>query len=484
MAGFADVEPDVRAADAAINDRGFAFDAGLAHAIIQIQEKQGNNRLIAAPVNATTLVSHQKLRAWLAWNGVDVPNVQRGTLERLLEDPDLPDAARTVIIARIGLSRVTSTKLEAALRSQSPDGRVRDSFAYHAAHTGRWAGRRFQPQNLPRGRKNLDVDRAVDAVLAEDLPAIEELAGELGATVDDVLSSLVRPCIVGADGRFLLVVDYASVEARALLWLACDEDGLAVYRRGGDAYVVMAARLFGIQAAEVGPEKRRLGKSATLGCGYQLGAPTFRVRAEAEGVDWAALPVTPEQTVEAWRDAHPLIAGHRTGDVYKGHVLRRGGLWRDLEGAVRTVIATGRTVEAGRCKWARDGQDVVCTLPSHRRLIYREAHIEIVRAPWGGTREGITYLHAATRTRVSTYGGKLTENITQAVCRDLQADAMVQLERAGLPVVLHVHDEIVCESASAPDLERVEAIAQSPPPWASGLPVAVTGFVTQRYRKD
>ena len=150
--------------------------------------------------------------------------------------------------------------------------------------------------------------------------------------------------------------------------------------------------------------------------------------------------MTPEEAVEAWRDAHPHVAGWRTGNIYEGNVLREGGLWRDSEQAA-IEAASSAGAECG--PWSMDGRDLVCALDSGRRIVYRDARVEEIATQWGATKSALTYAHRSGR--VSTYGGKLVENLTQAVCRDLLADALVRLERAGKRPVLHVHNEVVCE---------------------------------------
>ena len=185
--------------------------------------------------------------------------------------------------------------------------------------------------------------------------------------------------------------------------------------------------------------------------------------------------------VDKWRDGHPKLAGVRSGEEFNGRPCRRGGLWREIEDAARTALTTGQVTHAARCCWSFEHGDLVCTLPSGRQMVYRAARLETVAKPWGGEGEQVTYaLHNA---RVSTYGGKLTENLVQAISRDIFAGALVRLEDSGIPVVLHVHDEVVCEVDTEADLERVKAICEAPIPWAEGLPLSSDGDVARRYRK-
>jgi DNA polymerase len=478
--GAIDVEADVRATDLAINDRGFAFDAALAHAVIDCEARLVRDLQRAAPVSGKVLASHAQLRRWLATAGVHVNDIRRGTVEELLDDPDLADDVRRVVVARLASSTVTSNKLRAALRRLGTDGRLRDTLVYHAAHTGRWGGRAFQPQNLPRGIKSLDINAAIEGALARDIDGLGELAAAAGASVGEVLATLVRSCVYAPPGRVLGVIDYASIEARALAWLSRDEEALAGYRRGECPYKIMAATLFGIELAQVSKEQRNLGKVPVLGAGYQMGAERLETYSLAFNIDWTSLPVTPAHVVEAWRDAHPLVAGSRTGDVYEGHVLREGGLWRGLEQAALRAAA-GEHIEISCVAWDRVGSAVTCTLPSGRKLVYPGAQAEPMPTRWGKAKTTFSYLHHGQR--IGTYGGKLTENITQAVCRDLLADALVRLEHRGFPAVLHVHDEVVSELSCVAELDEMKAIMSSVPTWAEGLLLGVDGYAEARYRK-
>jgi DNA polymerase len=296
----------------------------------------------------------------------------------------------------------------------------------------------------------------------------------------DVIASLVRPCVWAPQGKSLGIVDYSQIEARALAWLAGDRDAVALFREGRDPYRALAARLFNVAPDAVTKEQRKLGKIAELGCGYGMGPERFAAQAQAGGVDWTALTITPEEVVEAWRDAHPAIAGLKQ-ETSSGFIARREGLWQELQRAATTVARSGGRVEVGPLIWGRNGQCVVCRLPSGRNIIYREARLEVL--PGQRTkRPGFTYLNSFGK-REPSYGGKLAENVVQAICRDILAHALIELDAAGLPVVLHVHDEIVVELDSAAQLAEQQRIMTTSPTWAQGLPLACEGLAARRYTK-
>lgn len=476
MSGLDRFERELREVDRRINDRGFAFDVELAQAVIDCDERYAARACADADVTPDVVASHVKLRARLATAGLNVPNVKEETLERALTR-EISSEARAIIDARLASSSIAAKKLRTALRRVDSDGRLRDSLVYYGAHTGRWGGRGFQPQNLQRGIDGFDFDRGVAAALARDIEALRALAREYGASLRDVIGTLVRPCIVARSG-LLAVVDYGAIEARVLAWLADDLPALNVFRSGGDPYRSLASRIFDVSIESVIDEQRKLGKVAELGCGYGMGADRFHQQAEGKGVDWSAAPVTAEQVVETWRDAHPRVAGIRD-ELPDGRSIRAGGYWRELEQAARRAVR-GVSSEVGVTRWERRGESVVCWLPSGRPIIYREARVEPVPG-----RKGKQFTYRNVRgVRTSAWGGTLAENVTQAVARDVLADALVRADRAaGFPTVLHVHDEIVAEVQSPDDLDALCALMTEPPPWAKDLPLKVEGFTASRYRK-
>ncbi|CAN5925117.1 DNA polymerase [soil metagenome] len=472
------IEPDVRELDNQINERGFAFDSALANAIVQCERSLAQDAQLATRTSASVLASPGKLRLAFLDAGIAIPDIRRTTLLSLLDDPDLPEDVRLLVNARLASSGITSHKLNAALRRVGVDGRLRDSLAYCQAHTGRWAGRGFQPQNLPRGalEHEADLECAIAAAMSGDVGTLRDIAEAVGVSVLEVSASLVRACVWAPPGRVLGVADYAQIEARALMWLAGDTAAVESFRGGVDSYLTMAAELFDVEAVEVTEIQRKLGKALVIGCGYQMGSARFESYARNFGVDWSKLEITPDAAVQAWRSAHPSVAGHTRA----GRRGRSGGLWRDMEeAAVRA--ARGARVELGPTVWQRHGSDVVCFLPSGRPLVYRNVRLENRPTKWGTTRLVLTYEHRGQR--VDTYGGKLTENVTQAVCRDLMAHALVCLDRAGIFVVLHVHDEIVAELEDESQLAAMKALMCTPPLWAAGLPLKATGHCGRRYRK-
>lgn len=472
-------EQDVRQLDRIINDRGFAFDTALAQAVIECDEANVRDARERAGVGSDVLASPAKLRAELAMHGVQISTVRKEILSAALATP-VSDAARAIIEARLVTAPIAAKKLRTALRRVSGDGRIRDSLSYYAAHTGRWGGRAFQPQNLPRGVEGLDVERAVNAALARDVAQLRALAAEAGTSLVEVLASLVRPCVWAPHGKWLGVVDYSQVEARALAWLAGDRDAVALFREGRDPYRALASRLFHVAPDAVTAEQRKLGKIAELGCGYGMGPERFAAQAQAGGVDWAASALTPEQVVETWRDAHSAIAGMKQ-ETSSGFIARREGLWQELQRAATTVTRSGGRVEVGALVWGRNGDCTVCRLPSGRNLIYREARLEMLPNQ-RSKRPGFTYLNNFGK-REPSYGGKLAENVVQALCRDILAQALLLLESAGFRVVLHVHDEVVVELDDAAQLTELQSIMTAAPRWAEGLPLACEGDVARRYSK-
>jgi len=482
LGAIREVEGDIRKLDTRINDTGFGFDRALAEAVIECDAFATNEQFKTSGIDPATVRSPMKLMAALAQHGVNVADIQKDRLEPLLGDPHLPQPARELIDARIASVGIATAKLKAALARLDEDGRLRDTFTYHGAHTGRWTAQGFQPQNLPQGtRKEVDVDALVALVTARDHAGLRDLAQRLGVKVRDLTAKLVRSCVCAPAGELLAVVDYSSVEPRVLAWVTDNQLTLEVFRNGGDLYKPMAAKVFNVPVDAVTKPQRNQAKPIVLGCCYGLGGePGFRVYGEENGIDWSKMPLTPTQVVDLWRDTNPLVAGVRVD----GRGPRRGGLWQKLEdAAIRSCL--GESVTVGPTVWTRDRDDVVCELPSGRRMVYRSALVEMLPTPWNTMQEAMTYLRYKDGkvSRASVYGGLLTENVVQAISREVLVDALLRLDRAGFAIVLHVRDEIVAEIDNIARFEEMKGLMRVSPPWCADLPLQVEGYAERRYRK-
>jgi len=378
----------------------------------------------------------------------------------------------------------------------SADGRLRGTLAYYGAHTGRWSARGAQLQNFPRATE-LDAPAALsvgasyvaraaglgDGDEEPDTPEITAIRGQL------------RSCVRASRGSYLASADFAQIEARGLLWLACDEEGLRPYREGADPYKPAAARIYACASGDVTREQRQTGKLSVLACSYGGGAGALRRIAGKQRIDLASLRgVTPQEIVEGFRDAYPLLAGARTGAFFEAEegdegyeagvepiAERRGGLWRELRRAfVAAAAGSLGSVPAGRGAYRYDAGDVVLTLPSGRHLRYRDVRQE--PDPRDPKRRRWTFA-APGRGRVGVWHGLLAENLCQATCRDLLAEALLRVDAAGYEIVLHVHDEIVCEVPRERDLEQLLTLVRVVPTWAVGWPIDVSGAVGVAWSK-
>lgn len=302
------------------------------------------------------------------------------------------------------------------------------------------------------------------------------------------IGALIRQCFVSERGE-LVVADFAQIEPRTTLWLAGDEGNLEVFRRqdakvGPDAYLVAASRLYGEPVTDKADKRRQAGKVAVIACGYQAGPDTVEKWAAKQGIDLAGAGTSGVAIVESWRGSTPLVAGREVGREFlddKGRIrqVRKGGFWRQIENQAWLAIEG----EDGRPFYYEKG-DLFYELPSGRYLRYRQARIEPVLKPGGKVKDAITFFNAEKNRRTSTYGGKLTENVVQAIDRDLLAAAIVRVENEVAPVVMHTHDELVADSADPEgDLVRILKIMTTPPAWAAGLPIAAEGGHHRRYAK-
>lgn len=503
-----DDHPDdlVLAAHEVIDERGVPIDLELAGHLAAIETQLATNaeaRALAHGVGGTLLRAPPALRLWLQKeHKVDLPDLTGQAVREALARTDLPQVARDVLEARLAVARVTGGKLQSLRLQTDPlDARLRGAFAYYGAQTGRWAGRGAQVQNFPRAADKLDAAALVEELAALPIPGaiarLTTVATSRKTTAPALLGTLLR-CVVAAPGdQLIATVDLSQIEARGLLWLAGDDQGLEVYRAydadpkvNPDPYRVMAASMYAIPTGEVTPTQRQAGKVAVLACGYQGGPGAVERFARKSGIDLAAAGVSSSDVVEAWRDATPLVAGTRTGKTLEREdgsliVLRRGGLWKDLQRAARACVESGQDQGADAAiSFHREGVHLICVLPSGRPIVYRDARIELVPSKWDAskTRPVITYA-SPKGMRVSLYGGLLAENVVQALCRDLLAAALVRLEEAGLDVVLHVHDEVGTLVKHKADLDRVVAIVEDSPPWAAGLPVKTSSAVGKRWSK-
>lgn len=425
-----EVERKLFYVDQRINDHGIRIDADLAalaveQANVNTARQREEITLLTGVVNPGSV---QQLLAWFEEDGCPLPDLTKETVQEYLgivEDP----IQRRVLELRQDLALAANKKYVSALASVCADGRIRGTLLYHGAHTGRWSGKGVQLQNLPAASFT-DAEGEWDG--AAEQAALDRLFS--GEHVDaHTLKKLVRPMFVGP----FTVADYSAIEARVLAWLAGEAWALRAFREGRDLYVETAKRL--------GPQyTRKHGKVAVLALGYQGAVNSLRVMG-AEGTDQELVTL-----VKAWRKANKNIVR----------------FWYGMEDVFWDGGRLGRYIRI-----EQDGQDRHLILPSRRRLIYRAVR---------RSRDGKLSFHDPRGFRQDTYGGRLTENVTQAVARDLLAEALIRLDEAGIQVVAHVHDEIVAETE---DSELVVKLMTESPRWATGLPIRAEGFVTERYRK-
>lgn len=423
-------------ADQRINDRGIRLDRELATVADEAVRETfaAMHRRMVEVTGLDNPNSITQLGGWLREGGLDLPDMRAATVDEALATGELSDAQREVLTARREMSLTSPKKFGVALSMVGPDDRLRGQFKFFGAHTGRWSGRGVQLQNLPR--EGLD----------DPEPVIAALKGGSGAELQ-MLKKLVRPMFLGP----LTVADYASIEARVIAWLAGERWALDAFALGRDIYAETASRMgFPMDEASFKTSRQR-GKVAVLALGYGGGINSLRVMG-ADGADDEL-----QEWVYQWRDANPRIAT----------------LWKKLA----WVFAHGG--RAGRLDVAKDGTDRAITLPSGRAMVYRGVAVGSIEGPYG-PRMDLSFRDPVTTLPVRTYGGRLAENVTQAIARDVLAEALVRLDAARLPVVGHVHDEVLVETD---DVARVIRVMTTPAGWFATLPVAATGEVVARYAK-
>ncbi len=421
-----------------------------------------------------------KLTKWLQAELAeeDIPNLNKETVTRLL-GRDLPsEAARRMLELRRELGKTSNKKYNALETAACADGRVRGLLQFYgAARTGRWAGRIVQPQNLPRTCIKPEL-----LPLARELTARRELDGLrlVFGSVPDTLSQLIRTALVAAPGCTLVDADFSSIEARVLAWLAGEEWALEVFRTHGRIYEATAAQLYDVPMEKIvkgNPEYalRQYGKAATLALGYGGGPPSLITAGHLDRD-------TPEEKLldirDRWRKKNRAIVN----------------FWYEVDAAAKEAVQTGRRVElqngrlvfARECDLANHMDFLTIRLPSGRKLYYAQPHMGSNRfgqpsvCYWGQQGRGGKWQV------LETYGGKLAENITQAVARDCLAEAIDRVEAAGYPVVFHIHDEIVTEvpGGSQADLNWITQLMGQTPAWAPGLPLRAEGWVNPFFKKE
>lgn len=408
-----------------------------------------------------------RVRAWLFDRGVYLPTMQAETIDAALESDVLPmpDDARRVLEIRRSVSQVSVRKFHAMRRSCCNDGRIHGMLQYHGAGTGRWAGRLVQLQNLAKPAKELGRMKAeewIERAHVFDVDVLNVFGDPMA-----FFSAFVRPCLVASPGKILLAADFSAIECRVLAWLAGEHWLLDTFASGGDVYVVQATDLFGFDVNKTDhPKEREVGKRIVLGCGYQMGAAKFAVTSKKYGA-----PVSDDFAAEAVQS-------------YRRLNRRIVQFWYDMQAAAELAIRKpGLETRVGRIGFRSTRTILQMKLPSGRLLTYWRPRLEPGDHGPRIVYEGVNSLTKQWG-RQETYGGRLVENATQAVARDLCRDAILRMSAVGYDYLFSSHDEIVSETdAIRADIGVYCRLMEQVPEWAAGCPIAADGWIGQRYRK-
>jgi DNA polymerase len=468
----ADFDEELYVADQEINDRGVKIDRTLVDAAARFDDEY-KAQLLAEAQQLTGMEnpnSPAQIKEYIKnTTGFTVETLNKGNLDTLDEKLIYWPKAQRVIAIRREMGKTSNKKYEAMQKCVCKDGRIHGLLQFcGAARTGRWAGRLVQVQNLPQNHlASLDFARSL--VRQGDLDEFEMNY----ANVTQVLSELIRTAFVAEPGKTFHVCDFSAIECRVIAWLASEDWVLEVFRSNGDIYCANASKMFKVPVEKHGQnaQLRQKGKIATLALGYGGGVSAL----EAMGGSKLGLTEDEEkEIVKLWRDSNPRIVR----------------MWAVIEKAAITAIKTGESVTVYRNivigkRWGM----LTITLPSGRTICYPRAEVETeYNDGWRGDHDIIEYegLNQTTKKwgKVRTYGGKLTENIVQAVARDILGIVILRAKAEGLNIVFHIHDEIIVEATPDQTLADVEALFSKPIDWCRDLPLKGAGYTTPYYLKD
>jgi len=455
-----------------INARGCHVDRAFAEAARKIAEaaapeiEQEIAEISSGDVTSINQVA--RLTTWLQAHGCTLQKLDRAAVERQLGKDDLPPTVRRALELRLGGAQAAVKKIDALLARAGADDRIRDGFRYHGAGTGRWTGEGFQAQNLKRPVVD-DLNSAIAAVATGSYQHLRRSYPRPLAVIGDCS----RAMICAATGKTLIGADFSSIESRVLAWVAGEEWKLDSYRRydathdpRDEPYCITACRIFNkpIGTYTKDSPERNVGKTCDLAFGYAGGINAFRKFSDQ---------FTDEQVKQFnkdWRAAHPEIKR----------------LWYRLDRAAWTAVQQrGRIVRCGVVTFRCVGTFLWLQLPSGRKLSYpqpriigdeREQHVVFADNAAGQFQD--------CRHGQGAYGGLWTENVVSSIARDLLADAMLRIEAAGYPIVLHVHDEVVAEVPEGfGSLDDFTRLMVRKPVWALDLPIAAKAWTGKRYCK-
>ena len=460
--------------DVRMNAFGVGVDPALISGALEI-DATSTEQLTAKAVEITGLPnpnSAVQLQQWLRGRGVEMENLQKATVEEALGRKDLPEEVRDVLEIRRQLGKTSVKKYAAMQTAKGEDNRVRGLTQFYGANrTGRWAGRLVQLQNLPRNYIDT-LDYARNLVKAKNFEGLRLIYGN----VPDTLSQLIRTAFVPSKGNKFVVADFSAIEARVIAWLAGEQWVNEVFATHGKIYEATASQMFHVPIERIvkgNPEYslRQKGKVATLALGYQGGTSALiAMGALNMGLEEDELP----DIVTRWRNANPRIRD----------------LWYAVEEAALAAVRTAQPQAIRGLVFRLEGDLVygqsflTVQLPSGRKLFYPKPFLK--ENHFG--RMAIHYYTVGQQTKKwevdSTYGGKMTENIVQAIARDCLAETLRRIDRMGLQVVFHVHDEVIIDAPQDVTAEQICRLMAEPITWAPGLILKGAGFESGYYMKD
>ncbi|MEY8762501.1 MULTISPECIES: DNA polymerase [Clostridium] len=458
------------ALDQRINDGGVKIDKLLVENAIKCDEVYQNQKIkeAAALTNLENPNSPFQLKEWLETKGIKVKSLSKEKVKELLGEVE-DNKVKRVLELRQELSKTSVRKYEAMKRAMCHDERVRGLMKFYGANrTGRWSSKLVQTQNLPRN----NMDNLEDARMLLKAGNFEMLE-ILFDSIPDVLSQLIRTAFIPSNNSRFIVSDFSAIEARVIAWIAGEKWVIDTFKSSGKIYEMTASKMFGVPIEKIvkgNPEYvlRQKGKVATLACGYQgSSGALIAMGAVKMGLKEEELP----EIVAAWRESN-------------SNIVR---LWKKIETAAIKSVDEKKVVKMQYgLEFSCRGGVLFIKLPSGRSLAYVRPRIETdVRF----NKPKLTYegIEQGTKQwgRLNTYGGKLTENIVQAIARDCLAEAMLRLDKAGYKIAFHVHDEVILDVPNGfGSLNEVNKIMGEPIEWAPGLPLKADGFETSYYKKD